>query len=240
MKKRFIGVLVAVVVVLVVILFLLWKTGAIFKIAADSTYNSFRKNNITYNEAINKINELSADIDVEEYKNKLSSLNESKAKYEEGVKNIEEGRKYNIAEEYALALESFKKVISDDINYKSAQELINECKDNLFYSGTEIPDYGKIINANAIEERGSIYVYDLDTATINNSEKFEDTLNVLGWTECTEEYDGTPFWPYYKYLMHMEIYKKDNIKLYYTSGEIIKHTIFNDGKSQITIFYEYE
>lgn len=244
MKKRFIGVLVAVVVVLVAILFLLWKTGTISKIAADNTYNSFRKSNITYDEAINKINELSADIGVEEYKNKLSALNESKTKYEEGKEYIETGRKYHNKARYAYAFEALKKVISDDINYESAQEFIKECKDNLFYSGTEIPDYGKIVNVDLIGVERYIdtyyYVYDFKTLNYPNLEKFEETLNELGWNKSSEEYDEGPFWPFYKTLIRMDIYEKDNMKLYLSSGETTAATIVSNAKAQITIFYKYE
>lgn len=237
------SILIGVIVVLIATL-LLWKTGIIYKVLADNTYNSFKKDKITYIEAIEKIDKLGANIDGEEYKNKCSILNRSKTNYKKGTEYLEEGKKYNNKSEYASAFEAFKNVISNDKNYESAQQFINECKDNLFYGGTEIPDYGKIINEHLLKVERHLdtyyYVYDFKTLNYNNLEKFEDTLEILGWSKSTEEYDGEPFWPYYKHLIRMDIYEKDNAKLYFTSGETKMATIVSNAEAQITVFYEYE
>lgn len=120
MKKRFIGILVVVLLVLIMTL-LLWKTGVVFNAIANNIYNDLNSSQITYEEAKEKLNLLDKVGDVSWVYDKCDKLNNSQYSYRYAVEL--QGKK-----DYKTAIFEFDKVIQEDLNYENAKKTIEEIR----------------------------------------------------------------------------------------------------------------
>ena len=121
MKKRFICVLVAVIVVLVAILFFLWKTGVVSNAIAKDIYNDLNSSKITYEEAKNKLNLLGKVGDIGWVYEECDKLNSSQCSYRNAVELQDK-------KDYEAAIYEYVKVIQDDLNYEKSKKTIEEIK----------------------------------------------------------------------------------------------------------------
>lgn len=121
MKKRYIGIWVAVIVVLIAILFFLWKTGVVSNAIAKDIYNDLNSSEITYEEAKNKLNLLDKVGDIGWVYEKCDKLNSSQSSYRNAVELQDK-------KDYEAAIYEYVKVIQEDLNYEKSKKAIEEIK----------------------------------------------------------------------------------------------------------------
>jgi len=103
-----------VILVLIIGIGVVWKTGVVFNAIANGLYNDLYTSKITYEEAQDKLNILKKFGDVSWIYDKCDKLNNSRTSYNKAVE-------YKNKNKPLLAIAEYKKVIPDDPNYEDAK-----------------------------------------------------------------------------------------------------------------------
>lgn len=167
----------------------IWISNILPNKIANTIYNDYKVSRIEYKDAISKLDFIDKIGDVEWAKEKCNTLYNSHQAYER-AKSYQSNRKYR------KAIENFKDVIIDDENYKDAQEQIKNCKNNFYYSGTEIPSYSGVtgVNLHNMDKQPLFTIYYYSYASNGNISKilddlvlYADELKISGWNLIEEE-----------------------------------------------------
>lgn len=176
-------------VLIVLMLVGIWKSNILPNKFANIIYNDYKISHRTYENAISKLDFIDKIGDVEWAREKCNALYNSRQAYEKA-------KSYQINQEYRKAMEEFKKVISDDENYNDAQEQIKVCKNNFYYSGTEIPSYTGVTGVNSYNVRKqpllTIYSYNYEengdiSKMLDDLVLYAEELKTSGWNLIEKE-----------------------------------------------------
>lgn len=158
-SKKYIFIAV-VIVVLIVGIGILRKTGAVSNAVANRIYNDMNASQITYDEAKNKLNIVDKIGNVQWAYSKCDDLNNSQCSYSYAVE-------LQSKKDYKNAISEYEKVIEEDSNYEKAMESIEECKLILSSESYSMAiTYEKSLDwYNAIESYSNVISTDANYAT---------------------------------------------------------------------------